>query len=42
VLENGTVTLAGPSAVLAQDPRVIAAYLGSGTPAGFASPEMAK
>jgi branched-chain amino acid transport system ATP-binding protein len=42
VLENGTVTLAGPSAVLAQDPRVIAAYLGSGTPAGFTAPEMAK
>jgi branched-chain amino acid transport system ATP-binding protein len=35
VLENGAVTLAGPSAVLAQDPRVIAAYLGADVPAGF-------
>ncbi len=39
VLENGTVTLAGPSAVLARDARVIAAYLGTGAPAGFAAPD---
>jgi branched-chain amino acid transport system ATP-binding protein len=40
VLENGAVTLAGPSAVLAQDSRVIAAYLGTEMPVGFDSPEM--
>jgi branched-chain amino acid transport system ATP-binding protein len=30
VLETGRVTLSGPAAELAQDPRVIAAYLGGG------------
>jgi branched-chain amino acid transport system ATP-binding protein len=39
VLENGAVTLAGPSAVLAQDKRVIAAYLGAEAPAGFETAE---
>jgi branched-chain amino acid transport system ATP-binding protein len=38
VLENGVVTLAGPSGVLARDARVIAAYLGAEAPAGFAEP----
>jgi branched-chain amino acid transport system ATP-binding protein len=40
VLEGGTVTLAGPSAALAADPRVIQAYLGSDTPAGFDSTDI--
>jgi branched-chain amino acid transport system ATP-binding protein len=40
VLEGGAVTLAGPSAMLAQDPRVIAAYLGADAPAGFEPAEM--
>jgi branched-chain amino acid transport system ATP-binding protein len=40
VLENGAVTLSGPSAVLARDPRVIAAYLGADVPAGFEATEM--
>ena len=40
VLENGTVTLEGPSAVLARDRRVIQAYLGTDAPAGFEAPEM--
>jgi branched-chain amino acid transport system ATP-binding protein len=38
VLENGMVTLQGPSDVLARDPRVIAAYLGTDAPVGFAAP----
>jgi branched-chain amino acid transport system ATP-binding protein len=42
VLENGAVTLQGPSAMLAQDQRVIAAYLGSAAPAGFVADEMAE
>ncbi|GAA0249458.1 ABC transporter ATP-binding protein [Saccharothrix mutabilis subsp. mutabilis] len=29
VLENGVVTLSGPASVLAEDPRVVEAYLGS-------------
>jgi branched-chain amino acid transport system ATP-binding protein len=41
VLENGAVTLSGPSAMLAQDKRVIEAYLGADVPAGFDAPEMA-
>jgi branched-chain amino acid transport system ATP-binding protein len=41
VLENGAVTLEGPSALLARDPRVIAAYLGAEAPAGFDAPKMA-
>ena len=35
VLENGAVTLEGPSAMLAKDWRVITAYLGTDAPAGF-------
>lgn len=31
ILESGAVTLAGPSPQLAGDPRVRAAYLGTGT-----------
>jgi branched-chain amino acid transport system ATP-binding protein len=42
VLENGAITLAGPSAELAQDKRVITAYLGTDTPAGFEAAEMAE
>jgi branched-chain amino acid transport system ATP-binding protein len=30
VLETGRITLAGPAAAIAEDPRVIAAYLGAG------------
>ncbi len=41
VLENGAVTLEGPSAMLARDARVIAAYLGAEAPVGFDTPELA-
>jgi branched-chain amino acid transport system ATP-binding protein len=39
VLENGAVTLEGPSDMLARDRRVIDAYLGTETPAGFDATE---
>ena len=41
VLENGTITAAGPGAELARDPRVIAAYLGSEPSAGASPSEVA-
>ena len=37
VLEGGVVTLGGPAAVLANDPRVVQTYLGAGDPAGDAA-----